>query len=276
VADYPKGPVSHSQVSGYLRCSKQFELERISQYPAPPAWYFIGGTAVHNATEAMDRIDPIPIAYSPEEIAKFWSDAYEAEIEAQFLTWPADEEWLKFGRKGSEQGHAYWFDRGLEAVNAYWAWRLAHPEFLLESIEERFDVVIDGIQFTGRIDRVFQTPKGRIIVDLKTGTRRPESGLQLALYRMGYELSHGLPEGHSGASGGWFMTKDGELHFEPIAPFTNRVLSGILKAYLAGVRQDVFLPNVGPACFSCAMKQACAAVSGPTPEALRYDSLLRS
>src|SRR5579863_5133078 len=110
MADYPpRDVVSHSQLSGYIRCGKQFELERISKYPAPPTWYFIGGNAVHAATEALDRAWPY---YGLSDLEALWAAAFEQEINEAFAIWPLETQWLKFGRRGSEQDYDYWNLRG--------------------------------------------------------------------------------------------------------------------------------------------------------------------
>lgn len=277
MADYPRDAVSHSQISSYIRCGKQFELERISGYPAPPAWYFIGGNAVHKATEFLDKHYLNPADIVEDDISEAWEEIYSGEVTEEFLRWPDDSEWLKFGRRNAEQGYAFWYARGLAGVRAYVAWRQAHPELVVESIEEAFTVELEGVKVTGRIDRVYRSPEGRIVVDLKSGSRRPESALQLGIYRLGYDVSHGAPEGTSLVrSAGYLMTKDGELYLQDISPFTPELIRRMLVTYLEGVHKDVFLPNIGDACFHCSMKKACASVSGPTAEALAFDSLLRS
>lgn len=55
--DSPKPPehVSHSQYSSWLKCGKAYQLSRIIGLPEAPAWWSIGGTGVHSATEKYDR-----------------------------------------------------------------------------------------------------------------------------------------------------------------------------------------------------------------------------
>lgn len=47
--------VSYSSFTSWLSCAKQYQLERILGVTAQPAWYFVGGSAVHAATEHYDR-----------------------------------------------------------------------------------------------------------------------------------------------------------------------------------------------------------------------------
>jgi len=46
---------SHSQLSTFTRCGKQYYLERIATAPSKPAVWFVAGTAIHNAIEAINQ-----------------------------------------------------------------------------------------------------------------------------------------------------------------------------------------------------------------------------
>jgi putative RecB family exonuclease len=47
--------VSYSSFSTFLHCGEQWRLSRVEQVPEQPAWYLAGGSAVHEATELLDR-----------------------------------------------------------------------------------------------------------------------------------------------------------------------------------------------------------------------------
>lgn len=268
--------VSHSQISQYLRCSKQFELERIARYPAPPTWYFIGGRAVHKATELLDAI---PMEdWTADRMEYLWAGCYQEEIDQAYQQWPNDREWLKAGRVSRNnkdgQGYRFWWFRGRDALFAYANWRLTNKEtYLLREVEYEFEVYVGPILVKGYIDRIFEHEGKLEVVDIKTGSKRPVNSLQLGMYRAAWNTSR--PAEHRVQRGGWFMTKDGELYPQDLSNYTDDLLARMLDRYLAGVEADVYLPNVGDACFSCPMKPACAIVSGPTPAAVQYDSLLR-
>lgn len=267
---------SSSQYSQYLRCGKQFYLERIAGYPIPPTWYFIGGSAVHKATERLDQEDID--SWTVDRMEHLWAQAFGEEIDAAYAAWPNDGQWLKAGkvsrRSPDGQGFRYWSERGRLAVIGWGNWRYANRyKYHLVSVEEPFDVSIGDVRVKGYIDRVFQThDHGYAVVDLKNATKRPGSPFQLALYKQGWEIKHENP-GAVGL-GAWFMCKDEELFPQDLSPLTADVLSRLLGRYRAGVQAGVFLPNVGDDCFGCPAKAACAAKSGPTPDALRYDPLL--
>lgn len=46
---------SFSQFTSWLKCGKAYQLERVLEAPAMPAWYLVGGSAVHSAIETYLR-----------------------------------------------------------------------------------------------------------------------------------------------------------------------------------------------------------------------------
>lgn len=47
--------VSYSSLSTWIDCGWKYYLSRVAQVPEPPTWYFIGGSALHTATELYDK-----------------------------------------------------------------------------------------------------------------------------------------------------------------------------------------------------------------------------
>ncbi len=258
----PPPYVSHSALSQYLRCSEQYRLERIEKVPTPPAWYFIGGKAVHLATQWMDEKDEYP--YSDNHLAYLWSQAYDKEIAEAFEEWPADDEWLQAGRRGAEQGYTYWDLRGHACVKAWQDWRMENRQWRIESIEEEIELELPSqIILKGFIDRVLHWPEvdpGSLgVLDIKTGTKRPASPLQLGFYRVGYELKH---PGSLITDAKWWMAKDGKAFDVPIKHITVETIDRYATKFFKGVEGEVFLPNLGDACFFCAVKDHCFAYDG--------------
>lgn len=46
--------VSFSAFTSWLRCGKAYQLGRLFSVEEDPAWYFVGGSAVHSVTEQYD------------------------------------------------------------------------------------------------------------------------------------------------------------------------------------------------------------------------------
>jgi hypothetical protein len=47
--------VSYSSLTTWLDCGWKYYLSRIVQEEETPAWYFVGGSALHKATEIYDK-----------------------------------------------------------------------------------------------------------------------------------------------------------------------------------------------------------------------------
>lgn len=48
--------LSYSQFTTYQACPWQWYLTRVEHVDEDPAWWFAGGTAVHEASEAIDHV----------------------------------------------------------------------------------------------------------------------------------------------------------------------------------------------------------------------------
>jgi hypothetical protein len=48
--------LSYSQVDTLLGCGEKYRLTRIVGIEEDPAWYFIAGSAIHTATETIDKM----------------------------------------------------------------------------------------------------------------------------------------------------------------------------------------------------------------------------
>lgn len=47
--------VSFSSLTSWMKCGKQYELRKIAGVEEQPSWALVGGSAVHAATEELDR-----------------------------------------------------------------------------------------------------------------------------------------------------------------------------------------------------------------------------
>jgi len=106
----------------------------------------------------------------------------------------------------------------------------------------------------GRTDAVFATPEDDIIIrDYKTGYRRPDGVLQLALYSL--LLAPLLP----------FPPTKGELVYLRQIPQVQRYeltpylapARAWLDGVLAGIRSESYFLSPGPFCASCSVRTSC-------------------
>lgn len=251
--------LSHSALNQYLNCSWQYKLERVDKLPTPPAWFFIGGSAVHLATQRMDERQAYP--YSEDQLLHIWSEAYDELINEAYLAWPEDGQWRQAGRVSAVwpegQRYIYWDQRGQAAVKA-WHDFVTTLDPVFESIEEELFVPLpSGIVYKGYVDRVESTEGGLLPLDIKTGTKRPSSLLQLGLYRVGLQLKH--PHWTMSDDGAWWMAKDSAAYYNDISHITLDRIDRYAQTYVKGVREEIFIPTIGDSCRTCPFTKQCFA-----------------
>ena len=254
--------LSYSSLSSWLECSKRFELERVLNAPQTEAWWFLGGNAVHKASELLDlgELDDPSIA---------WARAFNEELEK---IEPGSE--IKAGGRKSKQ----WPDK----ENKDW-WEYHGPQFVASWIRWRDEKFRDGwqwletptgdpavevpVQFEfedvlvkGYIDRVMVDPNGQVIVvDLKTGSREPNSSLQLAIYALGLARNLGV----TATLGGYWMARQGDIPTQhSLSHLTDELVGSWFKSVQTGIENEIFVPKVGPLCNSCSVQAYCPAVGG--------------
>lgn len=261
--------VSHSALSNYIRCGKAYELGKLGVQEAP-AWYLIGGSAVHKATEWLDKgeWDDAP------EMAFY--QAFTDEIERALEEWPDQGSWRKAGYGARAQGHEHWMKQGPLYVRQW-----ANRGFPWDYVELDVSTTLpSGIKIRGYIDRVNANGYGWEIYDLKTGSTRPDSDQQLGIYAVLFkEFLRNSPEFEIMAEFGEniqafnYMFKDDEFYPMDVSNWTLETVDEIAQEWYRGLESGVFLPNRGKQCGSCGLRDACFLASGDTELSRRYDRL---
>lgn len=248
--------LSYSSYSTLLECGEKYRLTRIDRVPESPAWYNIGGSAVHAATEWFDLgLDIDAQGLFDQAFAQELTDVEDtADIRAGGR---ATKEW-----PGGED-HAWWQFHGPQFVQAWIDWRTANPNLSILQIEGRpaieVDVVaiINDVPLKGFIDRVMvDTETGELlIVDLKTGRMTPHSPLQLGFYRLALSRTVGLTADH----GAYWMARKGALSSIEHLWYPDSLLESWLTQARRLIDTGIFLPHVGMLCGSCSVRTFCSA-----------------
>jgi hypothetical protein len=153
--------------------------------------------------------------------------------------------------------------RGADQVIGYCLAVRSSPFVIWESpdgpaVELEFRITLGGVEVVGFIDQVLEAPDGGLHVrDLKTGTKLPDSPLQLGVYAEAIEQQYGIRP----RWGDYFMCKNN-------APTKPADLSGYTADRLGrwfarldrAVKAGVFIPSPGDACRTCAVARWCDAV----------------
>lgn len=261
--------MSHSAALSYLECPKSYELERLSGMQAMPAWWFIGGSTVHDTTEMFDRLVLSGSLVEMESLKQAAIDKLDELAEAERIkkNIPFDQ-WLAAGRWPKKSGYEYWREHAPRMVERWALWRTATDWEVADfagvpGIECDLLVEMEFGKFRGAPDRVFRLPTGQlVVVDIKTGSTAPKEPLQLGTYANAFEML-GFERPMYGC---YAMLKDPDKEMlTPLVPldkYTTRYLEGIYGPAEAGIRAGAFAPKVGDRCRQCPVQKGCYASGG--------------
>lgn len=110
------------------------------------------------------------------------------------------------------------------------------------------------------IDRVMVTDaKELIIVDLKSGSRTPDSDLQLAFYRYGIYQTYGIDV----KWGTYFMNRKGvAVDPFPLERYSPDLMERMFRKFRFAIDQEIFLPHPSAKCRACSVNKYCAIFGG--------------
>lgn len=211
---------------------------------------------------------------------KIWDEAFLqqiAEVEAKSSTNPND--WRKGGRatkaNPDKEDKAWWDENGKKMLDDFIAsykankWKVWVTPQGVPGIELGMEVKFGGVLVKAFVDLVFENPDGSLtVVDLKTGSRTPDSSLQLGVYASAIETTFGIRPQY----GAYYIARSAMLEPSPgIERWTIPLLTEMFAQFERGVQNEIFLPNIGISCGTCGVKDYCYAVGGQLAQV--YDPL---
>lgn len=212
-------------------------------------------------------------------VASEWFDTYDAEIaRREAETGIPSVEWKAAGRKSKAKPNgedvSWWRDEGVEILTTYQDWLTRNGIRVAEIHDEpavEWGGMIQlpsGVMVKLFIDLVVQHGDSLMVVDLKSGSRKPPSVGQLALYATAVELA----TGERPPIGGYYMFRAGELtEPEDLTPWGVQYFDAIATQLRAAYRESIFIPKVDTHCVVCGVSRFCYANRGP--EADKFDVL---
>lgn len=262
-----------------LRCPKSYELDRVQHAPTIPAWWFLGGSCVHEVTETYDRLrtSGTGVTLLPEQVKQYTlmvlDELVAEEKTKKGLT--SFDGWFAAGRKPGKQGYEWWTENAPLMVQNYldWqektGWTIPTMNGETPAIEFPVDPTYMFGPFKGFIDRIWILPNGDAVVgDIKTGTSPPKEPLQLGDYANALEMM-GFPRPKWGT---YVMVKHGEhTPLVPLDKYTTAYLEQVHGPVRKMIDQRLFPPNVGDNCRTCVVQKACYAYGGEDSQS--YDRL---
>lgn len=237
---------------------------------ALPAWWFIGGSCVHEVTEWFDRLLQATIPVNMESLKQKTLEKLDELVQQAVAAKQIDTElWLAAGRWPKKNGYDWWRENAPLMVERYAKWRLATMWEVADfngvpGIECDLLVNMEFGKFRGAPDRVFRLPSGQLVVfDIKTGSTLPKEPLQLGTYSNMIEmLGFERP-----AYGCYAMLKREDpdemlTELVPLDKYTTPYLEGIYGPADAGIRMGAFAPKIGDRCRTCVVQKGCYASGG--------------
>ncbi len=258
--------LSWSQVSEYSRCSKSYQLRRLSGAPVVPATWLFGGSLVHSAVEMYNLAH---VRGETIDLDAIWSEATERTLAEQAERNPIPfDEWRKPYRGGMDVDG--WIKSGRAHLDAWHSFML-ETDWTIASFDGQPLVEVDltceygwgdeKFVVKGAADVVMEQPRGDLVLlDVKTGSKMPNNFLQLGLYSCSMERL-GMPKP---PLGGFFSTKTGALAaIDSMLQYTPTYFDDLLTRTRVGISGGVFTPSlVTDICRACDVASACFAVRG--------------
>ncbi len=243
---------SYSSAQDMMGCGLRWWLKKEKGYAEHPAWWSVGGVAVHKATESYDLgADGTP--------DKWFIEAWDETMVEQMKNTDVEPEYWRSSRGQNED---WWLKQGPVMVQSWIDWREESGWDILEvagkrGVELPIQPVVGGVKLKGFIDRVFVDTDGAVVImDLKTGARKPDSALQLGYYRVGMMEEYGV----TADWGAWFLPRKkpgDQMVVEHIGKYDVDYIGRLTSGFKQQVESGVFLPNTSSWCQSCGMRKHC-------------------
>lgn len=278
----PSDRVSFSSITALAECGMKYALDKATK--ETPAWWLVGGTAFHLATEELERTilerpadwAAVPADQLPEILRNGWHNALAraiAEREAEVPDVPQSD-W-RAANKGME-GYDWWRVTGAEMLRRYvdyWAprreqgWRIHTMPDGQPALELDLSLDVDGTRFQVIIDQVWRTPNDDLwIDDLKSGKTSPASTLQLGI--AAHALAAEIPTVDLPANtihGAFYKAREGSHDKETadlLAAHPWSEIRHLARSAMTMIRGKAYLPRVsdfGGGCSSCGHRLICPA-----------------
>lgn len=269
---------SYSQLAAYKECGVRYAIDDLNR---TPAWWNVGGTAVHYACEEISRTahaeqigQPAPLLYGPE----LWQRSFARAIaEAATESGTTPDQW-QAAKKGAE-GFDWWRIEGLAMVEG-WARRLAalhNDGWQVWSLTDGTPAIelslplstLDseggpqGIRVENIIDLIMVRGTDEyLIVDMKSGAHQPESPDQLTQYGLTLDLM--VADGSSIDGAFWMARNDELIVVSDLRARRSRAdLESEYEMFDTAEKAGVYLPGKTPrdtfGCKSCPVRDLCPA-----------------
>ena len=171
-------PLSYSSIFQYLECPLKYKFIYIDGFPKAKKPYLSFGDSLHQVLHYFYNTK-IPQPPSIEQLLRFYQDI-----------------WVKDGYENENEEKQY-FNYGKQILTEFYDKHIKdfHIPF---AVENEFNIDVDGISVTGKIDRIEKLSDNKIeIIDYKSNKNpfaldKLKKDFQLSMYQLGAEKKFGL------------------------------------------------------------------------------------
>ncbi len=194
------------------------------------------------------------------DVAKLWESAW-AESTANMDVATARVGGRATKANPNKEDATWWNKTGPVWVDGYIAWRKHNPDWKIwtapdgnKAIELGLMPEVAGVPIKMVIDRVFEVNGELVIVDLKTSQQTPNSSLQLGFYKMGLELTFGVPV----KWGTYYMSRgNGMADMVDLSQYTFEKMEYLIEQFDKARKSGIFLPNTNNCQYLCGLTEHC-------------------
>jgi hypothetical protein len=239
--------ISFSSMNDWLDCGHRYYLGRMIESEQKPQMMFIGGKAVHTATEVYDRFGG--------DLDSIWNDEWTKHLDqVQKDGYSIDEIKINIGNEDV----SWWYENGRKMLDRHVRFSTENSVLILPdgtpAIELDLSCEVNGVEVKMYADRLTTSlVSGQVsVTDIKTGRKSPTNPLQLAFYRYGVKKKYGidLPTGQ------YWMVRTGKIVEKPLEVFTEAIIEGLVEKFDHARKALAFVPNLG-SCTWCSYKEKC-------------------
>jgi len=227
--------LSYSKITTYLNCPLNFRFTYIDKLSQPVLPYHKLGNILHKTLKEYHRRKKERLPYLS-EILSFYRREWGQITESQ----------RKYFLDGREMLIRYYYQTKIEEESS----------FLLE---ERFQISINGVLISGRLDRADQLPDGSFeVIDYKTGREMPtkeelREDLQLGLYHLVFEKIVGISPKYLSF---YFLRHGKKLTTKRDKDQLHRIIE-IISKVAEDIGRGYFKPKEAKLCRYCGFTDCC-------------------
>lgn len=263
--------LSHSSLEDVKQCSWKWALKKVHRVPQIPGWSLIAGKAVHDVTEALDKLDfGMPVE---SEDLDFYA-SLDRLIREEYANNPDvnPRDYYAAGRRSKDwpnkENEDWWRHHGPGMVERWKTfknvstWDIWLTPEAVPAIELALNAEYGGVPVKGFLDRIMQdrATGDLIVLDIKTGANEPKSSSQLKLY--GDMVAKLFGEEHRPRFGCYWMARTGSCTPPVELGLPEATLDREYRTAARIITLDLFLPSPGMLCGSCSVRQSCASFVG--------------